>query len=320
MSGAIDHTQAPPVRDLTFSDLRGSRRLMEAFSTTGGFQARKLAQAADILAGMLDADQGGLRFLSFPAALMATGIRGLLTEAISAGWFDIVITTCGTLDHDLARSYQPYLHGEFELDDTELLEAGLHRLGNVLIPHDGYGPLIERELQTLFDAVVPESEIKLAPAELLARLGDHLAAMGGGPAGSFLAACARRKVPIFVPGIVDGAFGTQLWMFDQRRSGFTLDLLADQQALSKRVFGLETSSALMIGGGISKHHTIWWNQFKGGLDAAIYLTTAVEYDGSLSGARIREAVSWGKVKPQARYVTVDGDASITLPLLFAGVL
>ncbi|MDP7536127.1 MAG: deoxyhypusine synthase family protein, partial [Candidatus Poseidoniia archaeon] len=42
-------------------------------------------------------------------------------------------------------------------------------------------------------------------------------------------------------------------------------------------------------------------------------------DGSLSGARVREAVSWGKVKPEARRVTVEGDATVLLPLL-AGAL
>ena len=75
----------------------------------------------------------------------------------------------------------------------------------------------------------------------------------------------------------------------------------------------------MIGGGISKHHVIWWNQFRDGLDYAVQVTTAPEGDGSLSGARVSEAVSWGKVKPEARRVTVEGDATVLLPLL-AGAL
>lgn len=76
----------------------------------------------------------------------------------------------------------------------------------------------------------------------------------------------------------------------------------------------------MIGGGISKHHTIWWNQFRGGLDYAVYLTTANEFDGSLSGAQTREAISWGKLRTDARHVTVEGDATITLPLIVAAAL
>ena len=89
--------------------------------------------------------------------------------------------------------------------------------------------------------------------------------------------------------------------------------------LADIVFGAKRTGALMIGGGISKHHTIWWNQFRGGLDYAVYITTAPEWDGSLSGARMREAVSWGKVKEKAKYVTVEGDATVLLPLI-AGAL
>ena len=155
--------------------------------------------------------------------------------------------------------------------------------------------------------VVPISGFSLAPKTC-----DQLAAR--------LAWAAKRQVPILVPGLRDGAFGSQLWQFYQTHKDFTLDVLAEEHLLSDIVFEARTSGALMVGGGISKHHTIWWNQFRGGLDYAIQLTTAPEWDGSLSGARIREAVSWGKVRPQARRITVEGDASVLLPLLAAVLL
>ena len=78
--------------------------------------------------------------------------------------------------------------------------------------------------------------------------------------------------------------------------------------------------ALIIGGGISKHHAIWWSQFRDGLEIAVYVTTAYEYDGSLSGALTKEAISWGKIKPRGKHVTVHGDATIVLPFLIHGVL
>jgi deoxyhypusine synthase len=76
---------------------------------------------------------------------------------------------------------------------------------------------------------------------------------------------------------------------------------------------------MLLGGGISKHHVIWWNQFKDGLDLVVSITTAMEADGSLSGARVREAVSWGKVSERAKYVTVEADITLALPLLVAAV-
>jgi deoxyhypusine synthase len=75
----------------------------------------------------------------------------------------------------------------------------------------------------------------------------------------------------------------------------------------------------MIGGGISKHHVIWHSQYRGGLDYAVYITTATQYDGSLSGARLEEAVSWGKIQENAKYTTVDGDATIVLPIILSAL-
>ena len=48
------------------------------------------------------------------------------------------------LDHDIARTYQDYFHGDFNLDDIALGEEGLNRLGNVIVPNECYGEILER--------------------------------------------------------------------------------------------------------------------------------------------------------------------------------
>jgi len=125
---------------------------------------------------------------------------------------------------------------------------------------------------------------------------------------------------MYVPGITDGSFGSQIWMYWQTHRNLKIDLFRDEQDLSDLTFVANETGAIIIGGGISKHHTIWWNQFRGGLDHAVYLTTASEYDGSLSGAQVREAVSWGKVKEGADQITVEGDATIALPIIVASLI
>ena len=122
-----------------------------------------------------------------------------------------------------------------------------------------------------------------------------------------------------MPGITDGAVGYQIWLFSQDHK-MKIDLLKDEQELNDLIFEAKKTGALIIGGGISKHHVIWWNQFKDGLDYAIYLSTAVEWDGSLSGARPREAVSWGKIKGEADRVMIEGDATVILPIMIAALL
>ena len=124
----------------------------------------------------------------------------------------------------------------------------------------------------------------------------------------------------FIPAITDGAVGYQLWSFWQDHREFRIDEFRDEADLAEIVFGAKRSGALIIGGGVSKHHTLWWNQFRDGLDFAVYITTAQEYDGSLSGARLREGVSWGKVKEAAMHVTIEGDATALLPLMLNAAL
>jgi len=96
--------------------------------------------------------------------------------------------------------------------------------------------------------------------------------------------------------------------------------MMDETKLSDLVYDARKSGALMIGGGISKHHTLWWNQFKGGLDYAVYITTAPEWDGSLSGALVEEAISWRKVTTKARHTTIHGEATTLLPFVYAALL
>jgi Deoxyhypusine synthase len=52
-----------------------------------------------------------------------------------------------------------------------------------------------------------------------------------------------------------------------------------------------------------------------GVYQAIFINTAVEFDGSNSGARPDEAVSWGKIKMTAKPVKVHADATLAFPLL-----
>jgi deoxyhypusine synthase len=137
---------------------------------------------------------------------------------------------------------------------------------------------------------------------------------------SFLYWAHKNKIPVIVPGIVDGAVGSQIWLFHQQHKDFKVDILMDETKLSDLIYETKKSGAFMIGGGISKHHTLWWNQFKGGLDYAVYITTASEWDGSLSGALVAEAISWGKVTIEALHTTIHGEATTLLPFIYAALL
>jgi deoxyhypusine synthase len=283
--------------------------LVDQMGRGGGFTAKSLAEAAMILRDM-GADKDCTKFLSFPAAPVATGLRGVLVDLVRGGLVDAIVTASGTLDHDIARTLAHYYHGSFELDDAELRRKGYHRLGNVLVPLESYGPLIEKRMQALLSRLYGSGSRSVTSELLCVEIGKDLDSKD-----SLLYWAQKKGVPVFVPGIMDGAVGSQIWLFAESHRDFKVDVIGDERRLSDIVSESRRTGALVIGGGISKHHVIWWNQFRGGLDYACYVTTAQEFDGSLSGAQVREAVSWGKVKPKAAQVTLYGEATTVLPLI-----
>jgi len=274
--------------------------------------APRVMQASEIMKEMYSG--GCINFLSFTGNLVSTGLRGTLTQMIKNGWVNAIVTTCGALDHDLARAYGArYCSGEFELDDVMLNELEIHRLGNVVIPLEDYGPLVEKVMRTQLPEILKGKE-SMSPSDLAREFGSRIK-----DENSFLKVAYEKKVPVFVPGVIDGSFGTNLFFYSQTNK-IKLDLFRDMSEMLNIIYDSKKTGAVIIGGGISKHHVIWWNQFKDGLDYCVYLTTAQEYDGSLSGALPKEAISWGKVKPKARQVAVFGDVTITLPLLVGSLL
>lgn len=291
-----------------------ANELINQMYESGGFTAKKLGTGVNILENMVK-DEDCKIFLSFPACVISTGTRGVIRDLIKNKLVDAVITTCGTLDHDLARIWRDYYHGEFLMDDRELHKKGVNRLGNVLIPNESYGIVLEQKMQPILSEIYDEGKREFSTKEIIWEFGKRI-----DDGNSILYWAYKNKIPIYVPGITDGAFGSQLWMFWQDHKDFKINMFEDEQELMNTVFDAEKTGALMIGGGISKHHVIWWNQFRDGLDYAVYITTAPEYDGSLSGARVREAISWGKVREDAKFVTVEGDATIILPLMVAGLI
>lgn len=305
-----------PISDIELDSIKDFKGLLDAMGASGGFGAKNLSYAHDILVESYK-DKDCYNFLSFPACIIATGARGIIRDMIKKNMIDCIITTCGTLDHDLARVWKNYYHGQFIADEVALHRKGVNRLGNVYVPNSSYGIVLEKRMQPILKKLYKNKK-EYSTREIIYEFGRELEGRKGVES-SLVYWAYKKNIPIIVPGITDGAFGSQLWMFTQEHSDFKIDLFKDEQELSDVVWTAKKTGALMLGGGISKHHTIWWNQFRDGLDYAVYITTAQEHDGSLSGARVREAVSWGKVQEKAKYVTVDGDVTTLLPLLMKAV-
>jgi len=302
-----------PVEDISINEDTPIEKIFEQMSKSGGFESRNLAESLDILTTMIK-DDNCQKFLSFVAAIMSTGLRGIVKDMLKNKWFNVVITTCGALDHDIARHFSNYNEGSFTLDDVMLTKENIHRLGNVLVPMDSYGPLIEEKMQLFLEEEYSKGTREMSTEDICKMIGSHLGE------DSFLYWASKNDIKVIVPGIVDGAVGSQIWMFTQKHADFKLNITKDADTLSGIIFKAKKSGALMLGGGISKHHTLWWNQYRDGLDFAVYITTAQEFDGSSSGALVREAISWGKVTQNAKQTTIHAEITTALPFLYSALL
>ncbi|MCS7123416.1 MAG: deoxyhypusine synthase, partial [Candidatus Aenigmarchaeota archaeon] len=271
------------------------KEVIENFSNIGGFNGMYFYEGIKIIEKMIK-DKDCKRILSFTGNIISTGVRGIIKDFLKNKFFDVVITTCGAIDHDLARSFSDYYCGSFFVDDRELVKRKLHRLGNVFIPFKNYGEIIEKKVSSLVEKI---KDKELSSYEFCWELGKFI-----NKEDSFLYQSYKNKIPVIVPGFYDGAVGYQIWYNFQKNKKVFINLIKDEQFLSDFVWNSKKIGALIIGGGISKHHTIWWAQFKNGLDYSVYITTSTEYDGSLSGARTREAISWRKVIENALHVTI----------------
>ena len=302
-----------PVEDMSIRNDTRVEKIFEQMSKSGGFESRNLAESLDILTTMIK-DDNCQKFLSFVAAIMSTGLRGIVKDMLKNKWFNVVITTCGALDHDIARHFSNYNEGSFTLDDVMLAKENIHRLGNVLVPMDSYGPLIEEKMQLFLEEEYNKGTREMSTEDICKMIGSHLGE------DSFLYWASKNDIKVIVPGIVDGAVGSQIWMFTQKHADFKLNITKDADTLSGIIFKAKKSGALMLGGGISKHHTLWWNQYRDGLDFAVYITTAQEFDGSSSGALVREAISWGKVTQNAKQTTIHAEITTALPFLYLSLI
>ncbi len=277
--------------------------LIKGYSSLG-IQASNLSKATSVLEDILS-DPTYTFTLAFSSTVGSSGLREIVAQFIRDAKPKVIITTAGAIEEDYMKSFSNFELGDFNMDDRELHQKGFNRIGNILVPNNAYVQLEERVRPLL-----EKAGNYLTPHDFINLLSDDI-----DDEYSFLKAARDVGAKVFCPAITDGALGIQLFLHKQRNPDFVMDVTGDMKVLANEILGAEKTGALVLGGGIAKHHTIGTHLMRGGLDNAVYITTAFEQDASLSGAQTREAVSWGKIKENADTVTVWGDYSIIFPLV-----
>lgn len=329
--------------NLKATDLIDSMRTM-------GFQASSVAQACDIINEMSEwrgekredlpehertgefDDEGKQKttiFMGFTSNLISSGLRDTLRYLVQHKKVSAIVASAGGIEEDLIKVLAPTYMGEFALPGKGLRDQGLNRIGNLLVPNDNYCKF-EEWIVPVLDKVLEEQEAAMeklglqglnadsdaiwTPSRLIDRLGKEI-----NDESSVLYWAHKNQIPIFCPALTDGSIGDMLFFhtFKASPQRFRLDIVSDIRKINSMLMEASRAGMLILGGGLIKHHICNACLMRNGADWAVFINTGQEFDGSDAGARPDEAVSWGKIKAEAKLVKVYADVTVVWPLIVA---
>ncbi|KAL4194442.1 hypothetical protein AMTRI_Chr05g59280 [Amborella trichopoda] len=295
-------------------------KLLGSMITTG-FQASNLGEAISTVNQMLDwrlsdeepsEDCNGKEtdleyrksvkckvFLGFTSNLISSGVRETVRFLAEHKMVDVMVTTAGGIEEDIIKCLAPTFSGEFSLPGAYLRSKGLNRIGNLLVPNDNYCKF-ENWIIPLFQQMLKEQSEKSVvwtPSKVIARLGQEI-----NDPSSYLYWAYKNNIPVFCPALTDGSLGDMLYFHSARNPGLVIDIVQDIGAINREAVHAKKTGMIILGGGLPKHHIYNANLMRNGADFAVLINTAQEFDGSDSGARPDEAVSWGKIRGSAKAV------------------
>lgn len=281
--------------------------IIESFSSTG-FQATQLSKAIEIIRKMRE--EKAFIYLGYTSNLVTSGLRDIFRWLAENKMVDVIVSTAGGIEEDIIKCLGDFKIGEFFAQGALLRDKGINRAGNIFIPNSRYVKF-EEFLQPILEGMYKENKV-ISPTELIWKLGEKI-----NNKKSIYYNCWKNKIKVYCPAIMDGAIGDNIYFFQFKHPDFKIDIVQDVAWFNNTTIGLKKSGVIILGAGVIKHSILNANMLRNGADYSVYVNTSQEYDGSDSGARPDEAVSWGKIKKDAESVKVFGDATILFPIIVA---
>jgi deoxyhypusine synthase len=308
----LDHF--PHIKGYDFNEKFDFHKFLKAYSNTG-FQASKLGEAIEIIRAMRR--EKAVIFLAYTSNMISSGVREVIRYLVEHKFVDVLVTSAGGVEEDIIKALRPFVLGSFDADGKFLFEKGVNRTGNIFVTNDRF-TYFEKHMNKVLDEVY-KKQVKrgkaLCCSEIIEITGKSIDNKE-----SVLYWASRNKIPVFCPALTDGAFGDMVFWMKQRKPDFIVDISEDISRIVKLGLNADKTGVIILGGGVAKHYTLNSQIFREGCDYAVYVNTANEFDGSDSGAKPDEAVTWGKIKTNAPFTKVHGDATILFPLIVAGFL
>eukprot|EP01116_Phalansterium_solitarium_P025404 TRINITY_DN9709_c1_g1_i1.p1 TRINITY_DN9709_c1_g1~~TRINITY_DN9709_c1_g1_i1.p1 ORF type:complete len:288 (-),score=122.86 TRINITY_DN9709_c1_g1_i1:617-1480(-) len=246
--------------------------------------------------------------------MISSGLRETFRFLAEHKMVQCIVTTAGGVEEDFIKCLAPTYVGDFALDGRQLRQRGINRIGNLLVPNDNYCKF-EDWLMPILDQMLLEQNTlgtRWTPSKLIRRLGKEI-----NHPDSVYYWCFKNDIDVYCPALTDGSLGDMIYFHAYRSPGLVIDLVADIVSVNSQAVFAKKTGVIVLGGGLVKHHIMNANLMRNGADFAVYINTGQEFDGSDSGARPDEAVSWGKIRIDANPVKVYSEASVVFPLIVA---
>ncbi|KAH9912626.1 Deoxyhypusine synthase [Epithele typhae] len=253
-------------------------------------------------------------FLGYTSNLISSGLREVILYLVKHKHVRALVTTAGGIEEDFIKCLGKTYLADFNIDGADLRRRGMNRIGNLLVPNDNYCKF-EDWLTPILDAMLEEQKASgqvWTPSSFIRRLGKEI-----DNEESVYYWAYKNNIPVFCPALTDGSLGDMIYFHSFRNPGLIVDIVQDIRNLNELSRQSKKAGMIILGGGVCKHQIANAMLIRNGADFSVYINTGQEFDGSDSGARPDEAVSWGKIRAGSESVKVFADATLVFPLLVA---
>ncbi len=306
-----------PTRPIPVDRDRSVAGLLEKMEGAG-FGAKQLAEAHRIWLDMLD--DNTTVYMCASGNLIPSGMRRLLAYVVKNRFVDVLVLSGTVIFHDIHEILgRSHYQAHPSMDDDELAEADIYRIGDLLANQDEY-----HEADEWIGSVINQLDLSRSYSirEFLHLLGRELAEIAHED--GMITAAYKSRVPVFCPDLLSSplSIGIARCRFEKKIQ-FNFDITQDTMEMMDIAQKTRNSGVITLGSVCSQNMVnmaeissyITQTNVRGHKYAISITTDSVPLDTRTPSIGGNHTQVFGKLLKNATTSYVPSDPSISLPML-----